>query len=152
MNNYQNLDSIIRNQQLKPLIDQVKTIKNADLQLKRFLSPPLSEHVVVCNIRDKTLILQTNSPAWSTRVNFIATEILDYMRNEGGLAMVERLKVKVVPLSPQSTSERMSSRSVRQLSKESAELLRSVATGISDKRLAAVLESLARHSQKKKES
>ncbi len=134
------LKSIIQGQNLKPIIDQANKIKNANKCLKHFLSAPLSEHVIVSNIKGNTLILQTNSPAWSTRTNFIATEIVNYMRNEGGLAMVERLKVKVVP--PETKSVRRI-RSVEPLSNNSSKLLKSVASGIKNEALSAALQRLA---------
>ena len=139
------LKSIIQEPSLKPLIDQAKKIENANKQLKRFLPSPLSEHVIVSNIKGNLLILQTNSPAWSTRTNFIATEIVNYMRNEGGLAMVERLKVKVVP--PQTESNELI-RSVEPLSDNTSKLLKSVASGIKNKELSDVLIRLSNHHKK----
>jgi len=136
------LKSIIQHQNLKPLIDQAKRIENANKQLKRFLPSPLSEHVIVSNIKGNMLTLQTKSPVWSTRTNFIATEIVNYMRNEGGLAMVERLKVKVVPLRTESDSE---IRSVEPMSSNTSELLKSVASEIKNKELSDVLKRLSRH-------
>ena len=140
------LKSIIQDQNLKPLIDQANRIKTANKQLKRFLPSPLSEHVIASNIRGNTLILQANSPAWSTRTNFIAAEILNYMRKEGGLAMVERLKVKVVPPLTESCTE---TRSVEPLSRETSELLISVASTIEDEELSVSLMRLSEHYKKK---
>ena len=150
MNNTQHtkLASIIQDQKLKLLIDQANRIENANIHLKRFLPPLLSEHVIVSNIKGKTLILQTNSPAWSTRTNFIATEIVNYMRNEGGLAMVERLKVKVVPIKIQSDNI---TRSIKPLSKTTAELLQSVASDLKDEGLSNILTRISRHYNNKRE-
>jgi len=141
------LGSIIQDQSLKPVIEHVKKIKNANKRLKHFLPHPISEHVIVSNIKGKTLILQANSPVWSTRTNFIATEIVNYMRNEGGLAMVERLKVKVIP--PQ-TKPGSVVRSVVPLSKDTSDLLKSVASGVENEELSNVLGRLSNHYQKKK--
>ena len=139
------LKSIIQDQSLKPLIDQANRIKKANKHLKQFLPHPLSEHVIVSNIKSNMLILQTNSPAWSTRTNFIATEIVNYMRNEGGLAMIERLKVKVVP---QHTEPKVINRSVEPISSDTAELLKSVAAGIENQELSGALMRLANRVKK----
>ncbi len=140
------LESIIQDPGLKPVIEQVNKIKKANKRLKHFLPHPLSDHVIISNIKGKTLILQTSSPAWSTRTNFIATEILNYMRNEGGLAMVERMKVKVIPPREESnTNINSKARSVEPISKHTSDLLKSVASGIEDDDLSDVLERLSSH-------
>ncbi len=139
------LGSIIRDPSLKPLIDQANKLKNVTKRLQHFLPSPLSEHVIASNIKGNTLILQADSPAWSTRTNFIATDIINYMRSEGGLAMVERLKVKVIP--PKTQVEE-SLRSVEPMSDSTSELLKSVAANVDDNNLADVLKRLASHSKK----
>ncbi len=136
------LTSIIQHQSLKPLIDKAKKIETANYHLKRFLPSPLSEHVIVSNIKDNILILQANSPAWSTRTNFIATEIVNYMRNIMDLAMIEKLKVKVVPA--RSKTE-LPKRSIQPLSKDTSKLLNLVAAGIKNNDLSEALKKLSQH-------
>ncbi|MFK8067119.1 MAG: DciA family protein [Gammaproteobacteria bacterium] len=136
------LTSIIQHQSLKPLIDQAKKIENANLHLKRCLPLPLSDHIIVSNIKGNTLILQANSPVWSTRTHFIATEIINYMRNVTGLAMIEKLKVKVVPSRSQTE---LPKRGVRPMSKGTSELLNFVATGIKNDDLSEALKNLSQH-------
>lgn len=143
------INAFIQNQKLKPLIEQAKKIENANKQLKHFLPEPLSEHVIVSNIKSNTLILQTNSPAWSTRTNYIATEIVNYMRNEGGLAMVERLKVKVIP---QQAISRTVDNTIEPLSETTSDLLKSVALGINNKALSNVLLQLSKHTKQNSEN
>ena len=142
------LKSIIQADDLKPLIDQVEILENANKRLKKFLPTPLSENVIVSNIKGKTLILQTNSSAWSTRTNFLATEVINYMRNEGGLAMVERLKVKVIP---PKAEPKIPKRSVMALSCKTSELLKSVASSIENRDLSEVLQRLSEHYKKEKD-
>lgn len=138
----------MQDQSLKPLIEQANKLKNITKRLQHFLPSPLSEHVIVSNIKGNTLILQADSPAWSTRINFIATDIINYMRNEGGLAMVERLKVKVKPARMQA---KMKKRTIEPMSNTTSDLLKSVAETVGDDDLANVLERLASHSKKTSE-
>jgi hypothetical protein len=148
---YTKLGSLIRGESLKRLIEQAHRIEKANIHLREVLPEPLSDHVSVCNIKGNVLILRTNSPVWFTRTNFLATQIIDYMRKEGGLAMVDRLKVKVIPSDYNSDhttdkdSKQPAPRRVRQLSSATSALLTSAADYEQDEGLARVLRNLAEH-------
>lgn len=139
------LTSLIRNKHISQLIAHSEAIEEAENHLQRFLDPPLSGHVHVGNINNNTLILLTDSAVLSTRTRFLASEILDYMRKDGGLAMLERLKVKIaLPESPRNLKKR----TIKGISLTTSKLLQSVALDIEDIQLSAVMKRLASHRKK----
>lgn len=139
------LTSFIRNESFSQLIAHAEKIKDANNRLQHFLAPPLSGHVHVSNIKNNTLILLADSAVLSTRTRFLASEILNYMRNDGGLAMVARLKVKIaLPISHRPVKKR----SIKGISTTTSNLLESVALDIEDSQLSAVIKRLASHSKK----
>ena len=144
---YTKLGSLIHDASLIHLIEQTNKIKKANIHLREVLPEPLSDHVSVCNIKGNVLILKTNSPVWFTRTNFLATQIINYMRKEGGLAMVNRLKVKVIPsgYTSDQKSKHPPARKVRRLSQATSALLISAAEYEEDEGLARVLRNLAEH-------
>lgn len=137
------LTSFIRNKSFSQLIAHAEKIKDANTRLQHFLAPPLSGHVHVSNIKNNTLILLADSAVLSTRTQFLASEILNYMRNKGGLAMVERLKVKI---SLPQTHRPVKKRTIKGMSTMTSKLLESVALDIEDSQLSDVLKRLASHS------
>lgn len=139
---HKNLSAFLKNRQINDLLKHANKLKVADTLLQRYLPVPLAGHVHVGNIKDNTLILLTDSAALSTRLQFITTEVLDYMRNTGGLAMLDRIKVRT-KFTP--SKKILQKRSANRLSEANAELLNSVAMNIGDERLEAALMQIAKN-------
>ncbi len=93
--------------------------------LHRFLEPSLQAHCQVANIRDGTLVLLTDSPAWASKLRYLTPALMGRLAAE--LPGMRQAKVIVRP--PDYTVPARHSRHA-DLSAESAELLRHAAQAI----------------------
>lgn len=97
-------------------------------------------HCRVANVRNHTLVLLADSPAWAARLRFHAPTILRKLELDHKLSL-RRVQIRVDP-----EAVRAPRRRVRRtgLSTHSGHLLRQAAQAVEDPQLKAALERLAR--------
>ena len=106
------------------------------------LPEPLNQHCVAAGIQDQTLILVTDSAAWSLRLRYHAPDIFRHLERRHGLKL-RTVRVKIHPLQI-SRIQRRPRRLV--LSKQNGELMRQTAASLRDPALKSALLRLSRHS------
>lgn len=127
---------------LSRLLQRARQLQQLTDTLSAILPQAVYGHCHVGNVSGDTLVLITDSPAWSTRLRFHAPAILEHLKETHGLAL-HRVRIRVHP----SERPRQIKRAARNptLGPESAALLRQTAQGISDPGLKQALLRLARH-------
>ena len=106
------------------------------------LDAPIHRHCRVANTSADTVVIEADSPAWSTKARFHAPEILAVLRERCGLATLRTARVRVAvpdtePISPTKPAE-------RRPSPASADIIRQTALAIEDPRLRHALLRLSR--------
>ncbi|WP_133408111.1 DUF721 domain-containing protein [Parashewanella tropica] len=81
---------------LPELKEKAELILRLNQLLKQLLQGPIVEQVHVANLRQNTLILETPSAVWATRLNAQKSQILLTIQNEA-LPMLTGIDVKVNP-------------------------------------------------------
>lgn len=79
------------------VLNRAKQLRKLTLQLQKMVDAPLSDHLFVANIRDKILIIGTDSAVWHTRVKYLAPMILDQMKQINGLEKLQQIEFRVQP-------------------------------------------------------
>ena len=96
--------------------------------LKANLSAPLNEHVTVANYDNKTLIIQTDTPAWAAKLRFKIPDLLSVLRENCGLTDLKTIRIKIsVPENKRTVSEKH-----LVLSNQSSDIIRNMANTITD--------------------
>ena len=116
-------------------------LERVNRTLRGLLDPGLAEHCRVANVDRYTLVLQTDSSAWASRLRYLAPAILEKLAKKLGWKAVTHTKVLVRPELP---PDRQPTARTAHLSQESASLLRDVALSIEDPRLREALLKLSR--------
>ena len=80
---------------LARLVAQAGELSRINQLLATLLPAPLSPHVRACAIHADTLVLQTDSPVWSTRLRLEQQSLLAKIRALDGLACINSLRVSV---------------------------------------------------------
>jgi hypothetical protein len=80
---------------LAKVIQRSKELKKLTNTLKNLVDSPLSEHIYVANIRDKTLVIGTDSAVWHTRIKYLAPVILEQIRQVPGLERLQQVEFKI---------------------------------------------------------
>jgi hypothetical protein len=109
--------------------------------LRRALPADLAAHLGAAHLRDATLIVVADGPAWATRLRFLEPELkaaLDARTRR----VVRRVAVRVGP--PVSAPRASAPPASRPLSAAARAALESGAAGVTDPKLAAALRRLAR--------
>lgn len=77
--------------QIKSLLDQLSKINSLNRLLGHKLNVKLSQHCRVANLRNNTLVIAADSPAWSNKIRSQTPELLASFRQSGyfGLANIE---------------------------------------------------------------
>lgn len=108
---------------------------------------PMQPHVLACAVRDRTLIIFTDTAAWGSQIRFIQAAILEALAETTGHRL-ENVRFKI----QQTATERpvdpggkpMVKNESHTISNRSRQLIASAAESIQDEQLAAALMRLAR--------
>ncbi len=118
-------DSLVLNQ----LVRRARYLESVDKALQELLGPSLAGHCRVANVTRDSLVLQTASAAWGSRLRYLAPSILQRLSKQLGWSRVKHTKVQV---RPEAFPEREKPARRAHLSRESATLLREVAQNTED--------------------
>ena len=107
------------------------------------LGTPWDRHCRVANIRDETLVLAVDSPAWSSKLRFQSPQILRSLERDHQLRF-KRIQVLVTPIGV-TRDDRNGVR--RQLSDTAGQLILQTAECVDDPGLSAALKRLAKRAR-----
>ena len=117
--------------------------------LRGELPPETNGHYHVANIQDRTLVIMTDSPVWTTRIRQLGPRVLAIMHNSGRKNLLHirvfcrpAQSAPVEPVKPATSPP-------RQISQQSRQLLKQTASFIQNDGLRNALQKLARHAPKK---
>lgn len=117
--------------------------------LRGELPPETDGHYHVANIQDRTLVIMTDSPVWTTRIRQLGPRVLTALHNSGRKKLLHirvfcrpAQSAPVEPVKPAITPP-------RQISRQSRQLLKQTASFIQDEGLRNALQKLARHAPEK---
>ncbi len=113
-------------------------------QVKSYLSPPLDTQIQAAVLKDQTLSLFVNSPAWASRLRYLAPQLIRQLKQSG--MIVNAVRARIIPASGSAAKGRQLHRPV--LSEESAESLRRTAESLEAGALRESMLRLSRHSKK----
>lgn len=126
---------------LQSLLKRAQYLQRLTCVLQEQIDPLLSEHITVANLRDSTAIIVTDSPAWLSKIRYLAPIILEVLKVQPGLSNLSNIEFKVQPSGDPMTATH-ESRQIN-LSTNSSRVLESAASGISDPELADALRRLS---------
>lgn len=117
--------------------------------LRSQLPPESDGHFHVANIHDRTVVIMTDSPVWTTRLRQLGPRILTLLQNSGRknllhIRVFSRPGPATAPARAKSTTGKP-----KQISQESSRLISQAATFIEDRDLSAALLKLASHGSEK---
>lgn len=133
---------------LQSNIERAYLLRALSQQLKEALGLPLGPHLSLGNLRDDMAIILTDSPAWLNKARYEAANILYVLRQQPGLAHLQKLQFKVEPMATDTHDSAAPKRRL-ELSQTNAHILDSMADSISDPDLANALHRLAQRGQQK---
>ncbi len=136
----------IANKLSSRISDKAIELKHLNRAIKVSLPKDCREHMEVAAIRDKQLIILTDSPVWKTRLRMYSQTILEALHQHTGIKL-NRLYVKSQPVKREIEKP---APVYRILSPHNAELIRQTANCISDPQLQTALLKLSRKTEKPK--
>ena len=124
---------------LPSLFKRASKLSTMQRKIRNELGPPLSEHLIVADYNNQSLILHTDSPAWAAKLRYNISNILDIARTNCDLSELRSVRIKVVLSKNVITGAK---RKI-ELSNQSKQLILNAAESISDPRLRSVLLRLS---------
>ena len=127
---------------LRKLIQHIDLLKEIEQKLASFLGHPLSEHYIIANYANDTLVLYADTPSWASRIRYNTPQIMLFLQNEYGLGSLKTIRIKVTPSSAQSVhlpDKRW------KLDKHTANLISQSASSITDETLKCLLLKISKH-------
>ncbi len=131
---------------LQSLLEQAHYFQALTRTLRDAIDPILGEHITIANIRENTAIVAADTPAWLSKIRYMAPTILAILKQQSGLADLRKIQFKVQPPTEPATPDREVRRA--SLSSASSKVLESAASGIRDLELASALRRLSRQHNK----
>ena len=130
-----------RSVQLSELFVRAAELTRLRQTLECELPSPLRDHIMVADFDQKTLVLQTDGPAWAARLRFEIPRLLELARLKCNLPSVQTVRIQVAP---PVQNRKPRSRDIH-LSRRAADTLRNSALSTDD---AALRDSLLRLSRR----
>lgn len=125
------------------LAAHASALSELDAKLTAVLDPELGRHCRVAALRDRTLLLAVDTPAWATRLRYHMSLICEQFR-ASGIDIDECRAIVVPPSRPEESRPRQRPK----MGPEAAKHLESAAGGVSHGPLAAALRRLARNADR----
>jgi len=142
-----NLDNLIHPLQklqhatkLAPIFDKIQELEILQCELAKIIPAPGDKYLHIANIRDQVLILHADSPAWASRLRYLAPVILEHLRARGWPNLIDT-QVRVSRNAAIATEILPPERQT--LSATTIELLQRVARNTPDPQLRSAWERLA---------
>ena len=117
--------------------------------LRSELPPESDGHYHVANIQDRTVVIMTDSPVWTTRLRQLGPSILNILQNSGKKNLLHIRVFSRPAQSPVARSPGAVKTKPRQISVQSSRLLNQAASSIEDDGLREALLKLATHASDK---
>jgi hypothetical protein len=124
--------------QLKKELTRQQTLTE---QVRASLPPPLNEQLLGASLSGRRLSLWVNSPAWASRLRYMAPQLLRQLRKQG--LAIEHLRPHIVP--EKGVAKRSGSHRAAALSPNSARQLLRAAEALEPGPLQDALRRLSRH-------
>jgi hypothetical protein len=134
------------NSELQSLLEHAHYLQALTRVLREAIDPVLAEHITVANIRENTAIVTADTPAWLSKIRYMAPTILAILRQQSGLVDLCKIQFKVQPPIEPTVPNQETRRAT--LSSTSSKILESAASGIHDPELASALRRLSRQNNK----
>lgn len=122
------------------LVAQSDRLARINRAFLAYLPPHLHDHAALVALSDDAWIIQTDSPAWATRLRYVLPSLRNQLAEFLG-ADVPPLNIRIKPAAAKSAPPQ---RRVT-LTHENAALIEGAAQAVEDDRLGAALLRLARH-------
>lgn len=82
---------------LGTIINQIQFLKQLCQAVRSHLPSPLDQHCRVAAVRQTTVVVHADSPAWATRLRYLAPALAASLRDQPGYSWVRDIKIKVRP-------------------------------------------------------
>jgi len=141
----QPVSSFLTGSHLQSLLERTQYLQSLTRKLREQIDPLLSDHISVINVRNDSAIIAADSPAWLSKIRYLAPVILQILQEQPGLITLNNVQFKVQPSGP-TEAQKLVQRRIN-LSTSSAQALECAASGSNHPDLA---DTLRRISQKGK--
>ena len=126
---------------LQRLVKRARALQALDDRLGEYLPPLLKSQCTVAALRDDVLVINARSPAWATRLHYLAPSILEFLHGRGeGLPSFQAIRIRVSLPEAILTAKPLPR---PQLSIQTARHLKHMAQRISDPDLQSILVRLS---------
>ncbi len=138
--------------EIKGLLDRANYLNGLTHYLRSVLPKTVAPHCQVANIKmhnnSMTLVLITDSPAWSTRLRLHIPSILTHMQKHPKLKQLASIRIKTRPPEYHYSAEE----NIRliPMSDSSAHIIEQAANSTQDKKLQNALLRLSRHGKNRR--
>ncbi len=126
---------------LQALLERAREVEETADKVRNALPPQLGTHVRTVRINQKMVVIYADSPAWASRIRYLAGQIIRALRDKG--VLVDGVKAAV--LVPESQRRvRLPQRKPRRLSADNARMIQASAEAIQDPGLRTAMLRLAK--------
>jgi hypothetical protein len=129
---------------LQSILQRAQALQALTQILRESLDPVIADHISLVNLHGDTAIIAADSPAWLTKVRYLAPVLLQLLQQQSGLQGLRKVQFKIRPSAE--TAETAPARRAS-LSTDGAQLLDSTAASVSYPPLADALRRLAKQSR-----
>lgn len=150
----QAIAAILQNDNLARLVARAKLLQKISVPFKKVIDKQLALHCYIDNYHNGCLFLIVDNNAWATRVRYTIPNLLQQLKKTPEFTILREINCQVRLKNPEEPSPKnmplilRKQNSKLKLSVHNAKLIKTVAQGITDKKLKAALERLAKHGLK----
>lgn len=80
---------------LRKLVEKARLLLNLDRFVQAWLPAELKPHCHVMNLNERTLVLGLDNAAWTTRMQFISSDLMDALKKESDFPVILNVRCRV---------------------------------------------------------
>lgn len=126
---------------LDSLIQRSERLHSLIKKLSATLPVSLSQHCVIANYRDKSVIFIVESSAWANRLRYLTPDLLRQWQSLPNIQPIEKIHIKIKPLNEKTTHT--TALPTPELSSHSATVISCFADNLPHSKLRKVLLKIA---------
>ena len=132
------------NHSLATMQAKVKFLQQLNLIWQQRVEMNLAQHTRVANYRENTLIIEADSPVWTTRLRFLIPDLINQLTKHFEFRHLKKIDWYIRPTEEKKLDTKISKAKLK-LTEQNADIIKQTAQTITNTYLQQALRDLAKH-------
>lgn len=124
--------------------EKIKILQYLNLIWQQQIEMNLAQHTRVANYRENTLIIEADSPVWTTRLRFLIPDLINQLNQHFEFRHLKKIDWYIRPTEEKKLGAKIPKAKLK-LTGQNADIIKETAQSITNQHLQQALRDLAKH-------